>query len=262
MTAPVWILLKRSGDLISVYYATDLSGNRWILIGRDTLPGLAATVNVGLAVSSHADGTLATARFRDLVLLNGPGWVLTASDIGAVGVPGNGNFSQTTGDMLGSGADIWGTAMRSTSSVSGGPRTPSDGARPVAPADASVGENGIDVPRDPEPRLAARDADRLGRQWRGDAVTAPSPAVSRAMWRSRLAPRRNGYVSGAAATPLPATHRKMARRGEPSVRSRCLSIWTPISASPLPATTTPHRRGALRQPHHGTLASRDSARDA
>jgi hypothetical protein len=110
MTAPVWILLKRSGDLVSVYYQTSLEGRPWILIGRDTLPGLAATVNVGLAVSSHADGTLATARFRDLLLLNGPGWLLTASDIGVVGVPGDGSFSQTTGDMLGSGADIWGTA--------------------------------------------------------------------------------------------------------------------------------------------------------
>jgi regulation of enolase protein 1 (concanavalin A-like superfamily) len=110
MTAPVWILLKRSGDLISVYYQTELAGNPWTLVGRDTLPGLAATVNVGLAVSSHVDGTLATARFRDLLLMNGPGWVMTASDIGAVGVPGNGNFSQTTGEMLGSGADIWGTA--------------------------------------------------------------------------------------------------------------------------------------------------------
>ena len=110
LTTPVWILLKRSGDLVSVYYQTSLEGRPWILIGRDELPGLAATVNVGLAVSSHVDGRLATARFRDLLLLNGPGSVLTASDIGAVGVPGDGSFSQTTGDMLGSGADIWGTA--------------------------------------------------------------------------------------------------------------------------------------------------------
>jgi regulation of enolase protein 1 (concanavalin A-like superfamily) len=110
MTAPVWILLKRSGDLVSVYYQTGLDGNPWILIGRDVLPGLAATVNVGLAVSSHVDGRLATARFRDLLLLHGSGWVLTAGDIGAVGVPGDGNFSQTSGEMLGSGADIWGTA--------------------------------------------------------------------------------------------------------------------------------------------------------
>ena len=171
MTAPVWILLKRSGDLISVYYATELSGNPWILIGRDTLPGLAATVNVGLAVSSHVDGTLATARFRYLVLTDGPGWVLTASDIGAVGVPGNGNFSQTDRRdarigrrHLGHG----GRLLLLPPVVDRGRH--GDGARPVAPADASLGEDGVDVPRNRWPRLAARDADRLGRQWRGDAV--------------------------------------------------------------------------------------------
>lgn len=109
LTAPVIIMLKRTGDLVSAYYRTSFDGTPWILIGRDTIPGLATTVNVGLAVTSHADGTLATARFRDL-LLRGPGNVMVASDIGAVGVPGTGNFSQTTGEMQGSGADIWNTA--------------------------------------------------------------------------------------------------------------------------------------------------------
>ncbi len=110
VTAPVWIMLKRSGDLISAYYKTDVIGAPWILVGRDVLPGLAATVRVGVAVSSHVDGTLATARFRDLLLYSPESEVFTAADIGAVGVPGDGAFSQTTGDMQGSGADIWGTA--------------------------------------------------------------------------------------------------------------------------------------------------------
>jgi hypothetical protein len=110
LTGPVWIMLKRSGNLISAYYQTNLGGRPWILVGRELLAGLAATVDVGLAVTSHVDGTLATARFRDLLLMEGSGSVQTSSDIGAVGVPGTGNFSQTTGDMFGSGADIWGTA--------------------------------------------------------------------------------------------------------------------------------------------------------
>jgi regulation of enolase protein 1 (concanavalin A-like superfamily) len=110
VTAPVWIMLKRTGDLISAYYKTDLSGTSWVLVGRDVLPGLAETVHVGVAVSSHVDGTLATARFRDLLLFGPESVLLTASDIGAVGVPGTGNFTVTTGDMQGSGADIWGTA--------------------------------------------------------------------------------------------------------------------------------------------------------
>ncbi len=109
VAAPVWIMLKRTGDLISAYYRTEWDGTPWILVGRDVLPGLAATVRVGVAVSSHVDGTLATARFRDLLLM-GPGFGFGASDIGAVGVPGDGGFSATTGDIKGSGADIWGTA--------------------------------------------------------------------------------------------------------------------------------------------------------
>jgi regulation of enolase protein 1 (concanavalin A-like superfamily) len=111
LTAPVSLLLKRTGDLISAYYGTDTQG--WTLIGRVTLSGLAATLDVGLAVSSHLDGALATARFRDVQLL-GPRWGQFASDIGAVGLPGTGSIyitgNSTAGDMHGSGADIWGTA--------------------------------------------------------------------------------------------------------------------------------------------------------
>lgn len=109
LTAPVIIMLKRTGDLVSAYYRMSFDGTPWILIARDTIPGLATTVNVGLAVTSHTDGILATARFRDLLLM-GPGDVRVASDIGAVGVPGTGSFGQTTGEMQGSGADIWNTA--------------------------------------------------------------------------------------------------------------------------------------------------------
>jgi hypothetical protein len=108
LTATVIIMLKRNGDLVSAYYRLEFDGTPWIVIGRDSIPGLAATVNVGLAVTSHVDGTLATARFRDLILF-GPSDVMVAGDIGAVGVPGTGNFGPTTGEMQGSGADIWGT---------------------------------------------------------------------------------------------------------------------------------------------------------
>jgi regulation of enolase protein 1 (concanavalin A-like superfamily) len=107
---PVVIMLKRTGDLVSAYYRRSHDGSPWTVLGRDTIPGLAATVNVGLAVSSHLDGTLATARFGGLLLMGPGSGVRTSSDIGAVGVPGDGNFSQTTGEMHGSGADIWNTA--------------------------------------------------------------------------------------------------------------------------------------------------------
>jgi regulation of enolase protein 1 (concanavalin A-like superfamily) len=109
-TAPVRIMLKRTGDLISAYYQA-VDAGPWVLIARDTIAGLADTVNVGLAVTSHLDGTTATAKFRQMVILT-PNVEFGASDIGAVGIPGTGTFNPTTGtgDMQGSGADIWGTA--------------------------------------------------------------------------------------------------------------------------------------------------------
>ena len=110
MTGPVLLLLKRTGDLISAYHRPAVpDGTPWTLIGRDVLPGLANTVSVGLAVTSHDDGTVATARFGG-VAISGPGAVMSADDVGAVGVPGTGNFTATSGEIEGSGADIWGTA--------------------------------------------------------------------------------------------------------------------------------------------------------
>lgn len=109
-TAPVMLLLKRTGDLISAYYADEpFSSRGWILIGREVISGLATTLNVGLAVTSHVNGTLATARFSH-VGISDPSGFPTSADIGAVGVPGTGNFSATSGEIQGSGADIWGTA--------------------------------------------------------------------------------------------------------------------------------------------------------
>jgi hypothetical protein len=67
---PVWLLLRRTGDTIAAFYRTTASG-AWAPLGTQTLNGLPATVQVGLAVSSHVDGTLATAAF-DGVTLSGP----------------------------------------------------------------------------------------------------------------------------------------------------------------------------------------------
>ena len=44
------------------------SASGWTLVGRETLSGLPATVYVGLAVSSHVDGSLATAKFDNLAV--------------------------------------------------------------------------------------------------------------------------------------------------------------------------------------------------
>ena len=107
--APVWIMMQRAGDLVSAYYRLD-SDPWWRLIGRETYPGLANTIEVGLAVSSHVDGTLATAHFRAVGAFTG-GWGGGVSDIGAVGAPFQVDFGTPgTAVLQASGTDIWGTA--------------------------------------------------------------------------------------------------------------------------------------------------------
>ena len=53
------------GDVVSAYYRknpTDL----WTKIGEQSLPGLVSDALIGLAVTSHAQGTPATATFTDV----------------------------------------------------------------------------------------------------------------------------------------------------------------------------------------------------
>jgi hypothetical protein len=104
---PGWLTLGRVGDNISAYYRASAT-DAWTLVGRDTIPGLPASVLVGLAVTSHVDGTLATARFDNIRVETGQ---LNASqDVGAVGVPGTALFDGVVYDVRASGTDIWGTA--------------------------------------------------------------------------------------------------------------------------------------------------------
>jgi hypothetical protein len=59
-TAPAYVKVTRSGSTISAYVSPD--GASWTLVGSDTI-SLPSTAYVGLAVTSHADGSLATATF-------------------------------------------------------------------------------------------------------------------------------------------------------------------------------------------------------
>ena len=61
--APYWVKLERIGNTFNAYSSPD--GTTWTLVGSDTIP-MASTVYVGLAVSSHVSGTLATATFDNV----------------------------------------------------------------------------------------------------------------------------------------------------------------------------------------------------
>jgi len=104
-TAPVWLKLQRHGDVITAFYRKATTDS-WTTVGRETLADLSPVPLVGLAVSSHADGKVASAQFSRVNVQPTP--LLAGHAIGT----GSGSF--TTGDLLvtatGRGADIWGTA--------------------------------------------------------------------------------------------------------------------------------------------------------
>jgi len=62
---PGWVRLKRSGNTFTGYYSTD--GINWNTIGSATIT-MASTVYVGIPVTSHNDGTSATAIFSDVTV--------------------------------------------------------------------------------------------------------------------------------------------------------------------------------------------------
>lgn len=119
MPPPVMLMLRRTGDVITASYKDD-NAEEWTLLGTETLPGLPATVNVGLAVSSHVDGSPATATFDWFSIgpAGGDGGMPTGWACGDAGaVAARGSCSYEVDDELvpdfvleGSGADIWGTA--------------------------------------------------------------------------------------------------------------------------------------------------------
>jgi hypothetical protein len=65
ITAPYWVSLIRTGTTVQGFRSAD--GVTWVSAGTATLP-LGATAYVGLAVTSHLDGTLCTATFDNITV--------------------------------------------------------------------------------------------------------------------------------------------------------------------------------------------------
>jgi regulation of enolase protein 1 (concanavalin A-like superfamily) len=61
--APMWLAIQRTGTVFRTYQSTD--GVNWVAIGSTTL-NLSGPVYVGLAVTSHVDGTDCTATFDNV----------------------------------------------------------------------------------------------------------------------------------------------------------------------------------------------------
>ncbi len=68
-SAPAFVKLERAGDRFSAFSSKD--GSTWKLVGRSTIT-MAETIYVGLAVTSHVKGELATATFDDVAVKAAP----------------------------------------------------------------------------------------------------------------------------------------------------------------------------------------------
>ncbi len=65
LTAPHWVKLKREGNNFTAYQSAD--GANWQEVGSRSI-SMNASVRVGLAVTSHNDGTLCTAEFSNVTV--------------------------------------------------------------------------------------------------------------------------------------------------------------------------------------------------
>ena len=109
VTAPVWLRLVSEvsypTETVRAYYRKNAS-DPWIFAGEDTFPTVIWSPSAGLALSSHADGTLAKAVFSAVSVSPVADW--NAVSIGTTGGSATSNDLQMT--LNGSGTDIWGTS--------------------------------------------------------------------------------------------------------------------------------------------------------
>jgi hypothetical protein len=67
-TAPVWVKITRSGSTFTGFCSAD--GSSWTQVGSASV-SMSSTIEVGLAVTSHLNGTLATGTFDNVSISSG-----------------------------------------------------------------------------------------------------------------------------------------------------------------------------------------------
>ncbi|GCE29676.1 hypothetical protein KDA_51600 [Dictyobacter alpinus] len=101
VNAPYWVKLVRAGNTFTGYGSTD--GTNWTQLGSDTI-AMDTTVYVGLALTSHNDGTLGSATF-DNVSVNGTAWTGSGAN-GTTPTPTPTPGSTPTPTPTGNGANL------------------------------------------------------------------------------------------------------------------------------------------------------------
>jgi len=102
---PVWLMLARRDGGVWAYFRRAIT-DLWTPLYYEPVNDLADTLDVGLAVSSHADGTVATAQFTDVTVE--PMQEFTVGSIASA--KGHGSYNPVVYFLSGQGSDIWGTA--------------------------------------------------------------------------------------------------------------------------------------------------------
>ncbi|MDB6070699.1 MAG: outer rane adhesin like protein, partial [Verrucomicrobiales bacterium] len=78
--APVWLRLQRTGASVSAFQSSN--GTTWAQIGTSQPLAMGTEVNAGLAVSSFAEGSAATAVFDNVTLTPGPAGAFEGRTVG------------------------------------------------------------------------------------------------------------------------------------------------------------------------------------
>jgi hypothetical protein len=113
ITAPVWLRLTVRGGctpacpgtVVRAYYRKNVT-DPWVFLGEQDYTGPQSQfANVGLAVSSHVDGTTATAQFSAVSAIEKPNFAVAA--IGTTNASAN-LATDDSWTLSAAGADIWG----------------------------------------------------------------------------------------------------------------------------------------------------------
>jgi regulation of enolase protein 1 (concanavalin A-like superfamily) len=104
-SAPAWVRLSRRGNRFTAYTSDD--GSVWTAIGGDTI-SMGATVEAGVALTSHDAGATATAQFSRIAVTPLTEW--SDADVGAVGLSGAATIGNDRVEVIGAGEDVWGSA--------------------------------------------------------------------------------------------------------------------------------------------------------
>jgi glucose/arabinose dehydrogenase/regulation of enolase protein 1 (concanavalin A-like superfamily) len=211
--APGWVRLNRTGNVWKAY--TSLNGTSFTQMGTSQTVAMASTIYVGLAVTSHAAGNLATAKFDNVTITTPAPPTRPLPPQNLVATPGNGqvtlgwsasagatSYTVKVGSMSGGSYSIVQPGLTGTSFTHGG-LTNGTPYFYVVTASNSVGESDNSNEAPATPQLPPRPNPPANlKATPGDAQVALSWSAATGATSYTL---KRGAATGGPYTPLPVT---------------------------------------------------------